>query len=255
MVMNDPRVTVAEGDEVYGSDGDKLGNVVAANNDYIVVEKGWFFPTDYYIPLSAISTYDDGKIYLNVEKDVALNQGWDQQPTFVEGETVTTTAVTDTAYVDETVPVAPARTARDVDASRMTDDTLTVQAFEEELTATKTTREVGGARIEKDVVSEERVLEVPVTEERLKVVRRTVDRDVAAADANNAFEEVIVDVPLEVEDVQVDKRLRVGEEVVIQKEDVQRTEQVRGTVRREDITVTEATEGAVVNDRDRNVNP
>lgn len=253
MAMNDPRVTVAEGDEVYGSDGDKLGNVVAANNDYIVVEKGWFFPTDYYIPMSAISTYDDGKIYLNVEKDVALNQGWDQQPAMVEEGTVTTAPVTDTAYAADTVPTTPVATDRDRAATQqMTDDTLTVQAYEEELTATKTAREVGGARIEKDVVTEDRVLDVPVTEERLKVVRRTVDRDVNAADAAHAFDEVIVDVPISVEDVEVDKRTRVAEEIVVQKEDVQRTEQVRGTVRHEDVTVTEATEGAVVNDRDAN---
>ena len=38
------------GDDVYGSDGDKVGTVAEVQPSYIVVEKGFFFPTDYYIP-------------------------------------------------------------------------------------------------------------------------------------------------------------------------------------------------------------
>jgi hypothetical protein len=69
-----------EGDEVYGGDGGKVGKVVAVRPRYVVVEKGFFFPTDYYVPTSAISTYDGNRIYLTVTKDEALNQGWDQEP-------------------------------------------------------------------------------------------------------------------------------------------------------------------------------
>jgi hypothetical protein len=69
-----------EGDEVYGGDGGKVGKVVAVRPRYIVVEKGFFFPTDYYVPTSAIATYDGNKVYLTVTKDEALNQGWDQEP-------------------------------------------------------------------------------------------------------------------------------------------------------------------------------
>jgi hypothetical protein len=69
-----------EGDEVFGGDGGKVGKVVAVRPRYIVVEKGFFFPTDYYIPTSAIGTYDGNKVYLTVSKDEALNQGWDQEP-------------------------------------------------------------------------------------------------------------------------------------------------------------------------------
>lgn len=249
------QIYVNEGDEVFGSDGDKVGKVIAVQNDYIVVEKGWFFPTDYYIPVNAITSYDDGKMYLNVTKDVALDQGWDTAP--VLATDYETTTVGDTGTVRETdfaeVDTAGA-TALETDLDTrptMTDtgDTLQVPVYEEELTATKTSREVGGARIEKDVVAEERVLDVPVTEERLKVVRRNVDRPVEAADGT-AFEEVIVDVPVRVEDVEVAKRVRVAEEIDIQKEEVQRTEQVSDTVRREEVRVTEAVDNVIVDDRE-----
>jgi uncharacterized protein (TIGR02271 family) len=239
---------VNEGDEVFGSDGDKVGKVIAVQNDYVVVEKGWFFPTDYYIPVSAISSYDDGRAYLNVTKDVALNQGWDTEPVMSTGYETTGVAADTTARSD-TDYVAADTTISD---TTMTEDSLRVPVYEEELTATKTAREVGGARIEKDVVAEEQVLDVPITEERLRVVRRAVDRDVSAADAGQAFEEVIVDVPVRTEEVEVAKRVRVAEEIDIEKEKVKRTERVADTVRREEVHVTEGIENTVTGD-DRDV--
>lgn len=233
------QIVVNEGDEVFGSDGDKVGKVIAVENDYIVVEKGWFFPTDYYIPASAIASAQDGQLYLNVTKDMALDQGWDTVPVATTTAYETTDVVREPGYTDATV------------TGTIEGDSLRVPVYEEELTATKTAREVGGVRIEKDVVTEEQGLDVPVTEERLKVVRRTVDRAVDAADGT-AFEEMVVDVPVRVEDVEVSKRVHVGEEIEIQKEEVQRTEHVTGTVRREEVQVTEATEGTLVDDRDAN---
>lgn len=255
---------VHEGDEVFGSDGDKVGKVIAVQNDYVVVEKGWFFPTDYYIPASAVASYDNGQIYLNVTKDVALEQGWDTMPVATD-EYATTTAgetgiLTDTGYVTETEtvdttvdptldPAWDTTTRADADiAAHRSGETLNVPVYEEELTATTTEREVGGVRIEKDVVLEEQGLDVPVTEERLKVVRRTVDRPVDAVDADAAFEEVIVDVPVTVEEVEVAKRVRVAEEIGIQKEEIERVEHVTDTVRREEVHVSEGVENVVVDE-------
>ncbi|MDP9359507.1 MAG: DUF2171 domain-containing protein, partial [Chloroflexota bacterium] len=69
--------TFAEGTDVVGADGEKVGTVVAVHQNYVVVEKGFFFPTDYYIPISAIANADGNTITLNVTKDAALDQGWD----------------------------------------------------------------------------------------------------------------------------------------------------------------------------------
>ena len=118
-----------------------------------------------------------------------------------------------------------------------TEDELRIPVMAEELTATVRPVDAGAVRIEKDVVTEERVLEVPVTEERVRVERRVVDRPVAA-DAS-AFEELVIDVPVTREEVDVQKRARVVEEVVVGKEAVRRTEQVRGTVRHEEVLVDE----------------
>src|SRR5215203_1077044 len=78
---------IMTGDEVYGSDGDKVGTVAEVQPSYIVVEKGFFFPTDYYIPMSAIASVAGGQVYLNVAKDAALNSGWDTVPDAVSAAT------------------------------------------------------------------------------------------------------------------------------------------------------------------------
>jgi hypothetical protein len=72
------RWNIREGTEVRSADDEKLVKVVAIEGNFLVVEKGFFFPTDYYIPTSAISTVNDEKIFLSVGKEQALNSGWDQ---------------------------------------------------------------------------------------------------------------------------------------------------------------------------------
>jgi uncharacterized protein (TIGR02271 family) len=116
-----------------------------------------------------------------------------------------------------------------------------VPVREESLSATKTARELGEVRIEKDVVAEERTLSVPVTEERVRVERRVGRPAGGAADAG-AFQDETIEVPVYGEDVQLQKSVRVAEEVEIGKEAVQREQQVTGTVRREEVRVTDTVE-------------
>ncbi|MBA2276543.1 MAG: YsnF/AvaK domain-containing protein [Chloroflexia bacterium] len=118
------------------------------------------------------------------------------------------------------------------------DEDITVQAREEELTATRREVDLGAVRVEKDVVEEEQTLDVPVTEERVTVNRRTVDRDATGDDT--AFEGGTIDVPVRGEEVDVQKRARVTEEIELGKETVQGTERVSDTVRREEIRVGES---------------
>jgi uncharacterized protein (TIGR02271 family) len=230
---------ITTGAEVYGADGDKVGTVAAVYPGYIVVEKGFFFPTDYYIPMSAVASFDNDQVYLNLAKDAALQSGWDAQPTDLE-----------TASYDTSLATG-ASTAR-----VETDEEIRVPVMEEELTATVRAQEAGAVRIEKDVVTEQRTLDVPVTEERVRVERRVVDRPVTAADAD-AFEETVIDVPLRSETVDVQKQARVAEEVVVSKDAVQRTERVSDTVRKEEVFVDEdaGIDASFVDDRETGTTP
>jgi uncharacterized protein (TIGR02271 family) len=219
------------GAEVVGADGDKIGTVAAVYPGYIVVEKGFFFPTDYYIPVNAIASYDADRVYLSVSKDAALGRGWDTRPVDLETATIGTTAANTDTVID-TDRIAAARVE--------SDEEIHIPVMEEELTATVRGQEAGAVRIEKDVVTEQRTLDVPVTEERVRVERRVVDRPVTAADAN-AFEETVIEVPVRSETVDVQKQARVAEEVVVSKDAVQRTERVTDTVRKEEVFVDEDT--------------
>ena len=238
---------IATGAEVFGADGEKVGTVAEVYPGYIVVEKGFFFPTDYYIPMSAIARAGNDQVYLNLAKDAALNSGWDAQPTDLQVASYDTSigSMTD---VDRGFDASVARVE--------TDEEIRVPVMEEELTATVREREAGAVRIAKDVVTEEQTLEVPVTEERVRVERRVVDRPVSAADAD-AFEETVIEVPLRSEEVDIQKRARVAEEVVIRKEATQRTERVADTVRREEVIVDEdaTVDASFTEDRDRGATP
>ncbi len=245
------------GMDVIGADGEKVGEIDAVERDYFVVRKGFFFPQDHYIPMSAISSYDEDKVYLNVTKDEALEQEWSNPPA-ATGDAVSDTnygqgtmttgdadyvaadierpANVDTDYATETdVNTGYAADRNVAGAANVADGDRTVDVHEEELTAR--TREVdrGEVRIEKDVVSEQQTLEVPVTEEEVEVTRRRVDRPVT--DADHAFEEGTIEVPLRGEEVEVEKRARVVEEVDIDKTAREHTEQVSDTVRREEVHV------------------
>ena len=249
------------GMDVIGADGEKVGEIDAVERDYFVVRKGFFFPQDHYIPMTAISSYDeDGKVYLNVTKDEALEQEWGNPPvgTYDEVETVDTgasnygqgdlttadadyvaadldrTANVDTDYVGEDVE-GESLAATDRRGGYVDDANRTIDVHEEELTATTHDVERGRVRVEKDVIEEQQTLEVPVTEEEVEITRRRVDRDVT--DADHAFEEGTIEVPLRGEEVDVEKRARVVEEIDIDKTAREHTEQVTDTVRREDVHV------------------
>jgi len=221
------------GDEVFGSDGGKVGEVAIVYPNYIVVEKGFFFPTDYSIPYNAIASSGGRQVFLTVTKEEALNSGWDVAPADLEA-----VATTPTIASEDDVITGTAMTTGDAYATGS--EEIRIPVIEEELTATVRPVEAGAVRIEKDVVTEDRVLDVPVTEERLRIERRVVDR--AATDADAAlFQETLVEVPLRTEAVDVQKEARVKEEIVISKEAVQHTERVADTVRREEVRVDDAT--------------
>ena len=221
---------VSVGDDVYGSDGEKVGTVAEVQSSYIVVEKGFFFPTDYYVPMSAIANASAGQVYLNVAKDAALKSGWDTVPN--TGATFSDVDVTARSRSTASGQAEPG--AYEVAAG----DELRIPVMEEELTATVGEQEAGAVRIEKRIVEENRVLEVPVTDEQIRVERRIVDRPVGPNETQ-AFEEIVINVPLTSEQVELQKQARVAEEIVVSKEAVQRTERVSDTVRREEVYVDE----------------
>jgi uncharacterized protein (TIGR02271 family) len=220
-------VTLQPGMDVYASDGEKVGTIVNVTDEAITVEKGFFFPSDHIIPITAIDGVgEDDHVYLRMTKDAALNQQWE------------TTWDADTRAGTETA--ANFQTSAH-DAMTTTDEETTrVPVYEEELTPVKRPVDLGAVRIEKEVVTENRTIEVPVTEERVRITHVSTERAVSGNTAG-AFEEGYVEVPLTGEEVSMEKTVRKTGEVLVEKEAVQRQESVGGTVRREEVHVDDET--------------
>ena len=250
---------VRTGWDVFGSDGDKVGDVSDVGPNYVLVTKGFLFTKDIYIPTSAITSIDQDRVYINVAKDQVDSMGWDQAPmgdsgygttdttstdtdtaTYTDDDSTTVTtqsSTTDSDYVEQPVQRTQTdemdRSATDVSD----DDNIRVQRHEEELQGSKTMRDSGEVRVSKDVVEEEQTLDVPVTREEVHVQSHVVDRD--ASDTSQAFQEGTISVPVREEEVEVSKTARVAEELEIDKTTTQDTEQVTDTVRKERVNVEE----------------
>jgi len=222
--------TLSSGLDVIALNGEKLGEVQDAYGDYFIAKKGWLFPTEYSVPAAAISNVDDNAVYLNLNKDEAMNQGWDEG--YSTDGYATGGRANDGLAADG---LGYEREASATDTRLDGRESVRVPLSEEELTATRRPVDRGAVRVEKDVVAEEQVLDVPVTEERVHVSRRAIDRDVEPGEAR--FEEGTIEVPLHGEEVDVQKRAHVAEEIELSKEEIARTERVSGTVRHEEARV------------------
>jgi hypothetical protein len=70
-----------EGLTVYGSDGEKIGDIASTQSGYFIIEKGWLFPEDVYVPESTVATVDeDEKVHLTLSKEEVEVQDWSAPP-------------------------------------------------------------------------------------------------------------------------------------------------------------------------------
>lgn len=110
-----------------------------------------------------------------------------------------------------------------------------VELREEELRVQKEQVQAGEVRLRKEVVTEDRTVEVPVTREEVVIERRPAAGSREAGGSIDEGEEIRV--PLMEEEVRVEKTPVVREEVNLKKRQVQDTERVSDTVRREEARI------------------
>ena len=72
---------VTPGATVFGSDNEKIGKVADVGSSHFIIEKGFIFTTDIYVPMSAIASVgDDDNVYLSMTKDQIEHQDWSTAP-------------------------------------------------------------------------------------------------------------------------------------------------------------------------------
>jgi uncharacterized protein (TIGR02271 family) len=117
-----------------------------------------------------------------------------------------------------------------------TDEQRRLRLREEQLNVSKERVQAGEVGLHKDVISEQKTVNVPVSHEEVYVERRAVS-DGQVDDATPIGEGDAIRVPVSAEQVNVDKNTVVTGEVAIGKRNVQETQQVSDTVRREEARV------------------
>ena len=135
------------------------------------------------------------------------------------------------------VPLSPAIPRFKLSSAARTSgaDRDTLQLREEELVANKQRVETGQVQVGKEVVSEQRTLDVPVTREEVTIERHPVDRRPSDSPIDERGQ--TLEVPVREERVELEKRAVVYEEVGVGKREVQDSQQVSGTVRREEARI------------------
>ncbi|TCN27759.1 YsnF/AvaK domain-containing protein [Mesobacillus foraminis] len=110
-----------------------------------------------------------------------------------------------------------------------------MQLREEQLNISKDRVQAGEVEIHKEVVEEQQNINIPVTREEVYVERRSVNEE--DFDGTIANEDETIRVPIMEERVEVHKQPVVSEELVIGKREVEDTERVVESVKREEARV------------------
>jgi uncharacterized protein (TIGR02271 family) len=203
---------LAHGMKVMSSDGSSLGKIIRVEPEYFLVEKGFFFPKDYSIPISMVREIRDDACWLSVSREELERE-------------------------DETLRASGTRTPEPRETGATAEAEQRLSLAEEELEARKRVRDAGEVVVKKEVVTEHRQIDVPVTKEEVHVERAPASAATASPPEGKAFEEETIRVPVREEEVEVTKRPRVREEVRVSKTARQEERRVEGEVRREEARV------------------
>jgi hypothetical protein len=77
---NERTVTIGEGADVYGSDGEKWGRVAEVGAKYLTIVEGLLGQREYFIPVSLVAAGDDERVELTVPVAEAKAQALDEAP-------------------------------------------------------------------------------------------------------------------------------------------------------------------------------
>lgn len=233
------RNEVRAGMTVSSTKGERLGNVIRTGAETFVVEKGVFFPKDYELRYDHITALSGDQLsYSLSDADSRLG---------AVAETARASAAPAVARA-AAVPAAPLPRAAATGTTKKED--VRIPLMEEEIGIEKVARETGHVRIHKTVKTEEKHFSVPVTREDVVIERVSASGDEVASEL--AFQEQTLDLPLHEEEVQVTKRSRVREQIVVHPVVQALEKEASATVRHEEAEI-EDTRGRTLRNADGTV--
>ena len=266
----------------YGSDGDKIGKVEQVFLDdnteevtFVTVNTGLFGTKESFVPADG-AQQDGDRLVLPYTKDVvkdAPNVDADQHLSPAEEEEIyryykmnysgnggrddrhateidhNATPAAGTAGYARNDQYADDTADRHDTAARADLDDNEVIRHEERLRVGKERQETGRARLRKYVVTEHETVDVPVQREEVRVERTPLD---GTEVTGGTIGEDTVEVALHEERAVVAKETVGVEKIELEKETVRDTERVDAEVRKEQVEVeTDAERGTGLTDKDR----
>ena len=234
------------GYEVYDQNGEKIGRVddlfVDENDqpEYIGVKMGLLGTSSTLIPMELVTVDESAqRLVVSSDKETVKNG-----PTFDDDKEIISEYENQVySYYGlqraTTTEELRAYEAYQGSATQTTHgDELRIQRSEEVLRAGTREREAGAINVRKRVRTDRERLEVPTRHEEVHVDRVPINSETSATEIGD--DEVII--PVTEEEIVVEKRPVVKEEIRIRKDVVEDTEVVEEDVRREEVEIDDQTE-------------
>jgi len=207
----------ARGHSMCDVNGKKIGDISGVGPHYFHVVTGLLgLGNDLFVPIDEVGHCSKDCCYLNIGYDAIQSRNWNQRPE----EEMAAGRPPAEAVRSEMRP-EPEHAGR----------TYRIPLREEEIEVHRHREQVGEVIVSKDVVSEQRTIDVPVTREEVRIERRAFHGQ--PGEVPPGSQEGEIRVPVYEERVDVDTRNVVREEIVVEPEEVTRREQVTRTVRHE----------------------
>lgn len=67
---------------VYSADGEHIGHIAEIYEDSFLIHKGYFFPTDRYIPYNEISGVEEDQVRLALNSEQIRDALWKKRPDY-----------------------------------------------------------------------------------------------------------------------------------------------------------------------------
>jgi uncharacterized protein (TIGR02271 family) len=195
---------ICEGMKVRASDGDRLGKVVSMQDGGFVIEKGLFFPKDYFVTYASVSDIRDGEIWLSSTAEQLRTSG-------VLGDAnVSGTGILGRADELHNRSDVYARDSGerlgDVTGERTGTEERAMPLYKEELDVQKRQRQAGEVNISKEVVTEQKQVTVPLRREEVHVEEVAAAGGIVPDDIDLDRDRETISVPVMEEEVEITKR-------------------------------------------------
>jgi uncharacterized protein (TIGR02271 family) len=203
--------------EARGRNDADLGKVMEVKDDIVVTERGTLSKEKFYIPKSIPHGFNGHTLLFDITEEEAKER-FTNEPDLAQGSKIQSTSSTATADTERPIPV-----------------------IEEKLALSKK-ETIQEAKIIKEPTKETETVEVEVTHEELIIEKRPVDK---TSSSSSTSEEVVeskteISIPLKKEDIVVEKKPYVKEELVIKKKSVSETKTISEQLITEKVSVTNA---------------